>query len=79
MPDEDEQTSIAISHGGRVIATGGMSGRIYLWQYPSLDLIEVREGHSSNLPVTSLTFSKQDDQLYSTSMDGTLLVWSMES
>ena len=66
---------LAASHSGAYIAGGGMSGRVYLWHYETGILVRMWDAHYKK--VTGLTWTIDDDLLYSASEDTQLHSWSM--
>lgn len=52
---DDEGLSLAVSHNGRYIATGGSAAVVKLWGYEGADLIFEGTGHSG--AITGLRYA----------------------
>jgi len=70
-----EATCIAVSHNGKLLATGGTDCSMKLWGVGSGELIMDGVGHSGT--VRDLKFSPDDRQLVSVGMDGCIFVWNI--
>jgi WD40 repeat protein len=75
---------LAFSPSGRLLAVGGgtrfrsdENGDIKLLDVTRGNIVAILKGHS--LPITSLAFHPQGDQLVSSSEDSTALIWSVPS
>jgi WD40 repeat protein len=73
--DNDEGRGLAISHDGRLIATGGTAGILRIWSYESGTLISSHVGHSGT--INGVAFSADDRQIVSVGDDGCAFVWSV--
>eukprot|EP00595_Chromulina_sp_UTEXLB2642_P002352 CAMPEP_0196767954 /NCGR_PEP_ID=MMETSP1095-20130614/42163_1 /TAXON_ID=96789 ORGANISM="Chromulina nebulosa, Strain UTEXLB2642" /NCGR_SAMPLE_ID=MMETSP1095 /ASSEMBLY_ACC=CAM_ASM_000446 /LENGTH=352 /DNA_ID=CAMNT_0042136851 /DNA_START=383 /DNA_END=1438 /DNA_ORIENTATION=- len=73
----DGVSSIALSHNGRFILSGGMNGDIRLWDLRTRDLISHLKEHKSK--VTSIVISDDDTQCISSSKDKSILRWDLRS
>jgi WD40 repeat protein len=71
---DDEAMSIALSHDGKLFATAGTAMLIKLWDFNTLELLAVGEGHSGL--VNDLQFSPDDRQIVSVGDDGNVFVWN---
>jgi len=71
---DDEAMSIALSHDGRLFATAGTAKLIKLWDFNTLELLAVAEGHSDL--INDLQFSPDDRQIISVGDDGNVFVWN---
>lgn len=67
---------VAASSTGKFVATGGADKRIIIWSADSLKPLRVFTQHRD--AVTSLTFRKGTNQLYSASKDRTIKTWSLD-
>lgn len=70
---EIEVGAAAFSPEGRIIASGGESEAIRLWDASSGDLVRTMPGHSERL--VGLAFSPNGQWLASSSTDGSVKVW----
>ena len=66
---------MAVSHHGRIIATGGTDSMVKLWSKGTGQLLMDGVGHSGT--VRSLQFSPDDRQLVSVGDDGNIFVWNV--
>ena len=64
-----------MSPDGTVLASGGVEGRIELWDVASKQRIAALEGHKDQ--VLHLSFSRHGKTLVSGSSDGTILLWDI--
>ncbi|KAJ3228334.1 hypothetical protein HDU78_009809 [Chytriomyces hyalinus] len=64
--------STAISHNGRLVASGSLDATIKLWSLDGACLATL-EGHSDG--VSSVAFTKDDKTIVSGSLDGSVKVW----
>ncbi|XP_068621294.1 guanine nucleotide-exchange factor SEC12 [Battus philenor] len=71
------QRVVRISHNGKLMATGGVDGKVRVWSFPKMQLLFQLEGHTKELD--DLDFSPCDSQLVSIAKDGLALVWSTTS
>ncbi|HEV2992015.1 MAG TPA: WD40 repeat domain-containing protein [Candidatus Angelobacter sp.] len=67
--------SAAFDHEGELIACASSDECIYLFEFPSCQLLTKFTDHDS--PVNWVDFSVQDDQLISASADKTLMLWDL--
>lgn len=74
---DGEACSVAISHSGQLVATGGTDDMVMLWDMSSGTLLAEGSGHSGS--VVGLTFSPDDRQLISVGEDGNAMVWNVYS
>ena len=75
-PDlSDEAAQVAVSHSGKILATGGTAQLLKLWDTDTMQLLASQEGHSGG--ITDLKFSPDDKQLVSVGEDGIILVWNI--
>ncbi len=74
--EADEGRSIAMSHDGKLFATGGTACVVRLWDYDSAKMLSIGVGHSST--ITSIAFSPDDKQIVSVGEDGGVYIWSLE-
>jgi len=67
-------TGIAVSHNGRLVATGGLAAddSIRVWSAKTGRRLAEFRGHGE---VRAITFSPDDSRLLTGSQDGTLLLW----
>ncbi len=71
----DECFSLAISHHGKLFATGGVEQIVRLWDLSSGKIITEGTGHSG--AVNTLAFSADDRQLVSGGKDGSIFLWNI--
>ncbi len=69
--------SIDISPDGQMVAVGDLSGRIYLWNIATTQLIATFEGHSGW--VWSVAFSPDGKTLVSSGSDASIRLWEVQS
>ncbi len=67
-------TSIAISPGGKIVATGGSDGLVHLWAAQDGRWLETLTGHAA--PVQQLAFASQD-LLVSIDSGKSVLAWNL--
>ena len=67
--------SMALSPNGTMIATGGNSATVYLWDMANPTQIRELKGHSSD--ISNVVFSSDGRTLASHSYDGTILLWDI--
>lgn len=71
----DEAATVAVSHSGSVVATGGTKKILKLFStQPGHKLLASVVGHSG--AITDLTFSPDDKQLVTVGDDGVIFVWN---
>jgi WD40 repeat protein len=73
--DADEGHTLALSHDGRIVATGGSEGVVRLWNYDSGSAAAQAGGHSEG--ITSIKFSPDDRQVVSGGDDGCIFIWNV--
>ncbi|CAH2065864.1 unnamed protein product, partial [Iphiclides podalirius] len=73
--DDPLQRVVRISHNGKMMATGGIDGKVRIWSFPQMQLLIQLEGHTKELD--DLDFSPCDSQLVSIAKDGLALVWGL--
>ena len=71
--ERDEGKSVALSHNGQLVATGGSAGILRLWDYASGQLIKSLTGHSGCINSASFTFD--DKQIITVGDDGSIFTW----
>ena len=69
-------TSIAFHPNGKILASGGRRGEIWLWDVKTDEPIEMLAGHTDW--VTGLAFHPNGKMLVSASHDGTLRFWNLK-
>ena len=75
-PDlDDEALGITLSNDGALFATAGTAMTVKLWDFNTLELLAVGEGHSGS--VNDLKFSPDDRQIVSVGDDGNVFVWNI--
>lgn len=75
-PSRSLPPCLAYSPDGKVLATEGMNGSIYLWDTSNYNLLgPPLLGHSNY--VTDIAFSPDGDTVASASYDGTIILWSV--
>ncbi|XP_063839030.1 prolactin regulatory element-binding protein [Ostrinia nubilalis] len=72
--DDPLQRVVRISHDGKLMATGGIDGKVRVWAFPKMELLYVLEGHTKELD--DLDFSPCDTALVSIAKDGLANVWA---
>ncbi len=80
--DEDPQNpiyAVAISHDGKVIASGDLSGTVYLYDAlsPEKTKLQTLSGHDAR--INDLKFSPNDNRLASASYDGRIQLWDTKN
>lgn len=65
--------AVAFSPDGRLLASGGVEGVVYLWELPEGRQMRVWQGHEGT--VCSLAFSPDGQLLASAGGDGTVRLW----
>lgn len=70
-------TCVAISSSGRLLVSGGMEGQVRVWRIStqSQSLVGVLKQHSAC--VATVCFNKFDNEVLSSSSDGTCIVWDV--
>lgn len=68
--------SVAVSHDGRYLATGGGDKLVHVWDARSGGHIKSFPGHKD--AVTALVFREGSHQLFSGSLDRSVKIWSLE-
>jgi WD40 repeat protein len=74
---QDYSCSIAFSHDGLLVATGGREGKVRIRDTSRFDLLTEYQGHFGE--VTSVAFSPDSTMLASGSHDTTIMVWRCEA
>lgn len=64
---------ILSSHDGSLIATGGSTGVVRLWDACTFELLSEVTGHSD--VINSLKFTPDDKQIISGGEDGSIFCW----
>jgi WD40 repeat protein len=67
--------TLAWSHDGKILASGGADGQVWLWDLATASPLLRCEGHEG--PVMALAFARDDRTLLSGSDDTTALVWDL--
>jgi WD40 repeat protein len=78
LPDrfyEGIQTALAFSPDGRFLATGGMDGRVYIWDTKTAKLLRVLNFMAPPGPVETLAFSPDGNYLAIGGRDGRLRIY----
>lgn len=73
--DDHTEGALALSPDGKMLASGGYDGLIYLWNLENRKKIGELVGHTGT--VFGLVFSSSGEQLVSTGWDGTVRVWDV--
>lgn len=71
--ESDEGKVVAVSHSGKLIATGGSAGMVRVWSYDTSELLHAGSGHSGS--ISSIVFSPDDKQIISVADDGSIIMW----
>jgi WD40 repeat protein len=71
----DGFTSLAFSPDGKIIATGTVRGKIWVWEAASGALLGTLDGHKGS--VTGIVFTPDGKRIISAAEDGTLRVWGI--
>lgn len=66
--------TVALSHSGHLLATGGTEGTITIWDVANRKILTSARGHRE--AVSSLSFSASDTLLASSSLDSTIGIWN---
>jgi len=69
--------SIALSPNGKTVASGGLDGRVRLWDVEMKKLVAKWTGHTAG--TGSLCWSGDGERVMSGSNDGTIRVWDVKS
>jgi len=75
--EEEEVWIIALSPNGKTIASGGLSGKVRLWDVETEKVVARWIGHTGG--TDSLCWSVDGERVVSGSNDGTIRVWDVES
>lgn len=73
--DYDEGRGVAVSHNGKLVATGGTAGILRIWNYESGAIISSHVGHSGT--IHGVSFSFDDRQVVTVGDDGSAFIWSI--
>ena len=73
----DSIFTVAASHDGKLVVTGGKDRRIIVWDAETLKPLRVFSQHRD--AVTGLTFRRGTNELYSSSRDRTIKIWSLDN
>lgn len=68
------QRVVRISHNSKLMATGGIDGKVRVWGFPKMELLYELEGHTKE--IDDLDFSPCDTSLVSIAKDGLALLWA---
>ncbi|CAB3248135.1 unnamed protein product [Arctia plantaginis] len=71
------QRVVRISHNGKLMATGGIDGKVRVWSFPKMQMLFELDGHTKE--IDDLDFSPCDTSLVSIAKDSQALVWSTAS
>lgn len=74
----DSILTVAASQDGKFVATGGMDRRIVIWDAATLKVLTVFGQSQHRDAVTGLAFRRGTNQLFSSSKDRTIKVWSLD-
>src|SRR5258708_29051984 len=75
-PGGQNRRSIAFSPGGKVVASGGDDGLIWLWDAATGDQRAILGGYYGQ--ITSLAFSPEGDALASADSNGLIRIWDVK-
>jgi len=67
---------IAASSDGKFVATGGKDKRLVIWDAETLKVLRVFTQHRD--AITSLSFRRSTNQLFTASKDRTIKIWSLD-
>ena len=68
---------VALSGDGRLLASGGLDGAVWLWEAPSGQLLATMHGHTG--PVAGVALSGDGQLLASGGADGMVRLWEVRS
>jgi len=75
LNDPEGMTSVVFSHDGKTFATGGVRGRVIVWDAKTLQPIVECEGQSEQ--IVAMAYSWKDDRLVAAGQDWTASVWTV--
>lgn len=71
----NEVWQVVYSHNGRMMASCGSEGHVYIWEVPSFQLIHKLEEHTAG--VGNVAWSWNDDRLVTCSQDKYARLWEV--
>lgn len=71
----NEVWQVAFSHNGRMMASCGSEGHVYIWEVPSFRLIHKLDEHTAG--VGNVAWSRNDDRIVTCSQDKYARLWEV--
>src|SRR5258706_3756858 len=75
--DTESVLCAVYNYDGKIIASGGQDGVLYLWDAGKASLLTTLEGHSAC--ITSIAFHPHEKILASADFDGAIILWNIDT